>query len=81
MSLPQMETPTRQFVFQRVYDMAALIEACVEDEGSLYELDWDDPEVVAGLVKFNRITLLRRYIYVMIAIKHRREYRKNADFY
>ena len=76
-----METPTRQFVFQRVYDMAALIEACVEDEGSLYELDWDDPEVVAGLVKFNRITLLHRCIYVMSAIKHRREYRKNADFY
>ena len=33
-----MRKPSRQFVFQRVYDMAAMVEECIENEGSLIEL-------------------------------------------
>ncbi len=76
-----MHKPTRQFVFQRVYDMAALVEDCVANEESLSEIDWNDPEVLLGLGKFRKISLLHRYIYAMIAVEHRSEYRKDADMY
>lgn len=72
---------TKQYVFQRVYDMAALVEACVEDGESLYELDWSDPEFIKSVVAFSKITILHRYIFVMLAVEHRHEYRKNADIY
>ena len=76
-----MRKPTRQFVFQRVYDMAALVEECIDNEDSLVELDWEDPELLRGLGKFSKVSLLRRYIYAMISVEHRQEYRKNADLY
>lgn len=76
-----MHKPSRQFVFQRVYDMAALVEECIDDEESLVELDWDDPELLRSLGKFSKISLLHQYIYAMIAVFHHREYRKNADLY
>jgi len=72
---------TQQFVFQRVYDMASMVEACLEDEKSLAELDWEDPELLRGITNFSRVSLLHRYIYAMIAVEHRYEYRKNADLY
>lgn len=76
-----MRKPIRQFVFRRVYEMAALVEDCIENEESLVELDWEDPELLRGLGKFSKISLLHRYIYAMIDVEHRREYRKNADLY
>ena len=76
-----MHKPTRQFVFQRVYDTAALIEECIEDEESIIELDWDNPIVIRGLAKFSKLSLLHRYIFAMIYVEHHREYRKNSDMY
>ncbi|MCL4872229.1 MAG: HNH endonuclease [Anaerolineae bacterium] len=76
-----MRRPTQQFVFQHVYEMASMVEECLENEGSLIEVDWDDSEVIQGLASFSKISLLHRYIYAMIAVEHRREYRKNADLY
>jgi hypothetical protein len=76
-----MNKPPRQFVLKRVYEMASLVEGCIDDEESLIELDWADPELLRGLAKFSKISLLHRYIYAMIAVEHRREYRKNADLY
>jgi hypothetical protein len=76
-----MRKSTRQFVFKRVYDMAALVEACIDDQETLNELEWEDADLLRGLGKFAKITLLHRYIYAMIAVAHRTEYRKNADLY
>lgn len=76
-----MRKPSRQFVFQRVYDMAAMVEECIENEGSLIELDWENPELLRGLAKFSKISILHRYVYAIIAVEHRYEYRKNADMY
>jgi hypothetical protein len=76
-----MRKSSRQFVFQRVYDMAALVEECIENEGSLIELDWEDPELLRGLARFSKISVLHRYIYATIAVEHRYDYRKNADTY
>jgi hypothetical protein len=76
-----MNKPPRQFVLKRVYEMASLVEGCIDDEESLIELDWADPELLRGLAKFSKSSLLHRYIYAMIAVEHRREYRKNADLY
>jgi hypothetical protein len=72
---------TRPFVFQGVYEMAALVEACVENEESLGELGWADREVQLAAAKFSKISLLHRYIYAMIAVEQSRDYRKNADLY
>ena len=70
---------TRPFVFQRVYEMAALVEACVENEESLVEIDWATRDVVRSAAKFGKISRLHHYIYAMIAVEQSREYRKNAD--
>ena len=61
--------------------MASLIEECVDDEETLCELDWDDPEHVRSLTRFSKISVLHRYIYAMIAVAYRYEYRKHADMY
>jgi hypothetical protein len=76
-----MRNPARHFVFQHVYEMAALVEECIDNEDSLVELDWDDPELLRGLAKFSKVSLLHRYIYAMIAVEHHHGYRKNADLY
>jgi len=72
---------TKQYVFQRVYDMAALVEACVEDIGSFIELEWHDQDLLKSLGSFTKITVLHRYIFAMLAVEHRRDYRKNSDIY
>jgi hypothetical protein len=72
---------TKQYVFQRVYDMAALVEACVKNGESLLELDWSDSELIEAIATYSKITILHRYIFAMLAVEHRYEYRKNADLY
>lgn len=76
-----MRKPTRKFVFRRVYEMAALIEGCIEDPDSLHELHWTDPDLLRALGKFSKISLLHRYIYTWIALTHRQDYRANREFY
>ena len=76
-----MRRPSQKFVFQRVYDIASMVEECVANEESLIELDWGDPELLEGIANFSKVSLLHRYIYTMIAVEHRYEYRKNADVY
>lgn len=61
--------------------MAALVEECINNDESLGELEWEDPDLLASLAKFSKISLLHRYIYAMIAGEHRYEYLKNADLY
>jgi hypothetical protein len=72
---------TQQFVLLRVYDVASMIETCLDDEKSLLELDWDNPDFLQGITNFSRVSLLHRYIYTMLAVECRYEYRKNADLY
>lgn len=79
--LADMIKTTRPFKFRQVYDIAALVEACVDDEESLMELDWANRDVTLAAVKFSKISLLHCYIYAMIAVEHRRRYRKDADLY
>src|SRR5437660_7850736 len=72
---------TKQYVFQKVYDMAALVEACAENGGSFNELNWEDPAVIRSVATFSKTTILHHYIFCMLAVEHRYEYRKNADLY
>lgn len=72
---------TTQYVFQRVYDMAALVEGCLENRESLGELEWDNPDIVATVTTFSKATILHHYIYAMIAVEHRYYYRKDADLF
>lgn len=69
-----MRNPPRKFVFEHVYEMAALVEGSI-DEYWFNELDWEDPELLRGLGKFSTTTLLARYIYTCITITHRHEFR------
>jgi hypothetical protein len=79
--VPSMRRPTQRLIFQRVYDMASMVEACLENNESLMELDWESQDLLEGITSFSRVSLLHRYIYAMIAVEHRYEYRKNADLY
>lgn len=71
----------RNFIFRHVYDMAALVEECVYDPMSFVEIDWSNDDVLDCLINFKKISLLHHYIFAMISVEHRREYRKNEDFY
>lgn len=71
----------RDFVFRRVYEMASLVEECINNPASLIEIDWSDIDVLNCLVDFQKITLLHHYIFSIIAVEHRYEYRKNEDMY
>lgn len=42
---------------------------------------WANRDVWLAAVKFSKISLLHRYIYAMIAVEHRRSYRKDAGLY
>jgi 5-methylcytosine-specific restriction endonuclease McrA len=76
-----MKARARHFVFRQVYDMAAIVEASLADPDALLELNWDNPDVRLGIAKSQQISLLHQFIYAVIAIHHRYEYRKNADMY
>lgn len=61
--------------------MAALVEAAIESPESVGEINWGSPEVSATITRFSRISLLHQYIFAMIAVEHRSDYRKNADLF
>lgn len=44
----------RNFIFRRVYDMAALVEECVGNPASLIELEWSSEDVLKCLVDFQK---------------------------
>jgi len=81
MGLTNMRKLTKKYVFQKVYDMAALVEECAENDESFSQLDWEDPSVIKSVATFSKTTILHRYIFSMLAVQHRYEYRKNADLY
>ena len=72
---------TRQYVFQRVYDIAAMVEASVDDDESFHELPWEDDTFRRSVATFSKVTVLHHYIYTMIAVETRYDYRKRADIY
>lgn len=72
---------TRTFIFHQVYDMAAVVEECIDNAGSFGEVDWKNPEVLNCLIDFSKVSLLHHYVYSMIGLEHRHDYRKNSDLY
>jgi hypothetical protein len=69
------------FVLEQIYSTAALVEEAAHDPESKIELAWDTPSVLNCLACYQKITLLHYYIYAMIAVHMRREYRKNSDLF
>ena len=76
-----MRRKSQEFRFQRVYDLAALVEHYVGSPDSFMELEWDDPRTIECLFRPRRISLLHRYVFAMVTIDHRYEYRKNPDLF
>src|SRR5215203_6028375 len=71
----------REFVFRQVYETAAIVESSLHNPESLLELAWDEPDARLGLAKASKVCILHRYIYAMVAVFYRFEYRKHADLY
>lgn len=71
----------KDFVLEQIYSTAALVEEAAHDPESMIELAWDTPSVLSCLARYQKITLLHYYIYAMIAVHMRRDYRKNSDLF
>jgi hypothetical protein len=71
----------KDFVLEQIYSTAALVEEAAHDPESMIELAWDTPSILSCLARYQKITLLHYYIYAMIAVHMRRDYRKNSDLF
>lgn len=77
-----MLTAIRDFLFQDIYQFAALIEKCVTDPQSFFELELEDEEeLVRRLLKPEKLTLLHAYIFRMIVVAQSRAYRTDRECY
>ncbi len=61
--------------------MASLVEACVSDSSSFIEIGWENSDVLRCVAECSKTSVLHYYIYAMISVEKRRDYRKNDDFY
>jgi hypothetical protein len=71
----------RKFIFRKIYDVAAIVEASVNMPSSFMELAWEDPKVLSSLIQYNKISLLHHYIYSMISVNGREDYHHNDDMF
>lgn len=76
-----MRYKTRQFVFHRIYEMASVVEECVNNASSFMEIDWGKGDILKCVAEFSKISLLHYYIYAMISVEERHDLRKNDDLY
>ncbi len=65
------------FLFFETYQTASLIEAAATSPSSFVELNWDDESVSIALARFSKLSLLHHFIYNLLAIEKRKEYRDN----
>ena len=72
---------SREFVFHKLYDMAAMVEASSDVPSSIGELDWENHNVMSCLVRYNKSSLLHYYIYAMISVSDFEEFRHRGDLY
>lgn len=78
------EHPGRQ-----IYQLASLVEDCAENPGTFLEIlppiessaSREDNTIGAALFKPSKSSVLHYYICAMVTIWHRRQYRKNGDYY
>jgi len=76
-----MRNKTHQFVFHRTYEMASVVEACVNNSSSFMEIDWDNTGVLKCLADFSKTSLLHHYIYAMISVEERCDLLDRHDIY
>ena len=74
-----MKTFVRKFNFYETYETASWIESAASDVSSFIELPWQDTQVNNALIKFSKISILHFYIYCLLAVIKRGEYRDNSS--
>lgn len=67
----------REFKFFETYETASWLEVAVLDPESFIEVPWDFEGVKESLGKFSKISILHYYIFILLSVEKRREYRKN----
>jgi hypothetical protein len=73
---------TEAFKFHHlVYEMVFIVEGSAKESFTIMEINWESPDVVQKLCRFSKDSILHQYIYSIIAVYFRRDYRKNADLY
>lgn len=68
-----------KLLFHRVYEMAELMAALVNDTGAFDELAWELPEVSTCLNKFSKTSLLAHFCFAHIRIHDLRTARKDPE--
>ncbi len=74
----EMKTFVRKFNFYETYETASWIESAASDISSFIEVPWEDEQVIKALVKYSKISILHFYIYFLLAVIKREEYRDNS---
>jgi hypothetical protein len=73
-----MKTFARKFNFYETYETASWIESAASDKKSFIEVPWEDDKVIKALVKYSKTSILHFYIYYLLAVIKREEYRDNS---
>ena len=62
-----------------VYEVASIIEKCVQENYGFIEIDWTDREVCEGLARFDRVSILHCYLYGVLAAVRRSNYHDDSE--
>ena len=73
----EMKSFARKFNFFETYETASWIESAASNMSSFIEIPWKDEQVIKSLVKYSKISILHFYIYYLLAVIKREEYRDN----
>ena len=80
-----MDVPGVQQLLQlkgrRVYELADLVESCVDAPSTITEIFFGDPDISWKLAKPCKVSILCHYIFRMVWVERNRDYRKNGDLY
>lgn len=72
-----MKSFCRKLNFYETYETASWIESAASDLSSFIEVPWEDDQAINALVKYSKISILHLYIYNLLAVIKREEYKDN----
>jgi hypothetical protein len=72
-----MKRTLKEFRFFETYETASWLEAAASAPESFMEIPWEDRNIAKALGNFSKVSLFHHYIYHLLAVEKRREYRKN----
>lgn len=73
--------PTQRLLFFETYESASLIEAAATNADAFIELNWDVVFAQKVLRNFSKSSILHHFIYAIISVDRRDDYRENTEEY